>query len=802
MIDRFEILASRIRRLVSRNRWSARLLGLQPEAGHGDEPGLVLLQIDGLGRAVLDRAMAEGRMPFLRHLVEDEGYGVHSLYSGMASNTPNFQGELFYGVKTVVPGFGFLDRETGREMVMNGWADSAEVEKRLAARGPGLLAGGSAWSDIFTGGAAEAHLCASTTGFGHLLGALNPLHLAALALWHGWSALRVVANFFVEAGLAVFDFVRGAMAGRHVRAELRFIVERVAVTAVMREIVTAGAAIDAERGLPVIHVNFLGYDEHAHRRGPDSAFALWTLQGIDRSLRRIWLAAHRSPRRDYQIWIYSDHGQEPVVAYRKNHDDPAAVVARIWSGMHGSQGAARAPVPPAAREANAPSRSEWLRRQPPEASPPPAAEPGVPRVVHRGSVGFVYLPQGTETERRDELARTLATEGGVPMVLAADSDGAALVWTGGPRPLRLPADSGEVFGEHPFREHVAEDVLRMVHHESAGELTLLGWSRRGAISFKIENGAHGSAGPRETSAFLMLPPETSLRVPSGAFLRPLDLRSLARDLLDPRTAHISVRRARTRRVEADSRARPVRVMTYNVHGCRGMDGRYSTQRIARVISRANADIVCLQELDHGRARSGGVEQPVEIARQLEKEFHFHAVAEIDDGLFGNAVLSSHPLRLRESGALPRLELPISPPVRGVLWVEVELQGVVLQVLNTHLSIHQRERRLQAADLVETWLRRSDCPEPRILAGDLNASEGSWTAKRIEKVLRNVTSDGTEAAAHTWSGRVPLRRIDHVFVSSDVRVIGAHVPRSRLTRVASDHLPLVVELSLPRVDRSS
>ncbi|MGQ0721916.1 MAG: endonuclease/exonuclease/phosphatase family protein [Candidatus Eiseniibacteriota bacterium] len=802
MIDRFEILGSHIRRLVSRNRWSARLLGHRPEAGRGDEPGLVLLQIDGLGEAVLTRAMAEGKMPFLRHLVEDEGYGLHALYSGMPSNTPAFQGELFYGVKAVVPGFGFLDRETGREMVMNGWADSREIQGRLEARGKGLLAGGSAWSDIYAGGAAESHLCASTTGFGHLLGALNPLHLAALAVWHTWSAIRVVANFVVELGLAVLDFVRGTLAGRQVRAELRFILERVAVTAVMREIVTAGAAVDAERGLPVIHVNFLGYDEHGHRRGPDSAFALWTLKGIDRSMRRIWLAAHRSPRRDYQVWIYSDHGQEPVVAYRKRHGDVADVVTRIWDRLEGRQDPPAAPDPRALAEAAARSRSEWLRRQQSGPEPVPAGQPGAPRVVHRGSVGFVYLPRGTAVQRRDELALAMATEGGVPMVLAADADGAALVWTGSARPLRLPADSAEILGDHPYREQVAEDVLRVVHHESAGELTLLGWSRNGSISFKIENGAHGSAGPRETSAFLLLPPEMSHRLPAGAALRPLDLRSLARDVLDPRTPHISIRRARARRSEPDPRIRRIRVMTYNVHGCRGMDGRYSTQRIARVIARASADVVCLQELDHGRTRSGGVEQAVEIARQLEKEFRFHAVAEIDDGLFGNAVLSSHALRLRASGALPRLDSRIALPARGVLWVEVDLDGVVVQVLNTHLSIHERERRLQAADLVDNWLRRSEGRDTRVLAGDFNASAGSWTARTIERVLRNVAADGPRDAAHTWSGRVPLRRIDHVFVSEDVRVAGAHVPRSRLTRVASDHLPLVVELLLPRVDRSS
>ncbi|MGH2571149.1 MAG: alkaline phosphatase family protein, partial [bacterium] len=310
MIDRFEIFASRIRHLLSRNRWSARLLGYEPVMGHEDQPGLMLVQVDGLGEEVFRRALAEGRMPFTRHLIDDEGYGVRSIYSGITSNTPGFQGELLYGVKGSVPAFGFRDRELGRVVSMNHASAAVAVERRLARDGAGLLRGGSAWSNVFAGGAAEPHLCASTVGPDAILRALNPLRVLALVVWHGWSVVRVVANLVAELGLALWDFVGGAFGGWRLVQELRFVPERVLLTAVMREIVCAGACIDAERGMPIVHVNFLGYDEHGHRRGPDSRFARWTLAGIDRCVRRIWLAAHRSKRRDYQVWIFSDHGQE------------------------------------------------------------------------------------------------------------------------------------------------------------------------------------------------------------------------------------------------------------------------------------------------------------------------------------------------------------------------------------------------------------------------------------------------------------------------------------------------------------
>src|SRR5690625_5018456 len=84
-----------------------------------------------------------------------------------------------------------------------------------------------------------------------------------------------------------------------------------------REFIVAGASMDLARGLPVVHLNFLGYDEQAHRRGPGSAFAHWTLLGIDGAIRRLFSAAARSERRDYAVWIYSDHGQEETVEFER-----------------------------------------------------------------------------------------------------------------------------------------------------------------------------------------------------------------------------------------------------------------------------------------------------------------------------------------------------------------------------------------------------------------------------------------------------------------------------------------------------
>jgi endonuclease/exonuclease/phosphatase family metal-dependent hydrolase len=138
--------------------------------------------------------------------------------------------------------------------------------------------------------------------------------------------------------------------------------------------------------------------------------------------------------------------------------------------------------------------------------------------------------------------------------------------------------------------------------------------------------------------------------------------------------------------------------------------------------------------------------------------------------------------------------------RGVLWVKVSSGEEDIHVLTTHLSVHPRERLLQADRLVsEEWLGHPDLVGPVILAGDFNAAAHSPTGQRIRALLRDVDDERGGEPLQTWSGRLPVRRIDHVYVNDRFSVRGVYVPHTRLSRVASDHLPLVVDLSCCRND---
>ena len=111
-------------------------------------------------------------------------------------------------------------------------------------------------------------------------------------------------------------------------------------------------------------------------------------------------------------------------------------------------------------------------------------------------------------------------------------------------------------------------------------------------------------------------------------------------------------------------------MTYNVHRCRGLDRRWSPARIARVIDICRPDIVALQELDVGRVRSGQVDQAQTIARHLAMDVHFFPALKVLDELYGDAVLSRWPMRLKKAEGLPGYARFRGLEPRGALWADI------------------------------------------------------------------------------------------------------------------------------------
>lgn len=243
----------------------------------------------------------------------------------------------------------------------------------------------------------------------------------------------------------------------------------------------------------------------------------------------------------------------------------------------------------------------------------------------------------------------------------------------------------------------------------------------------------------------------------------------------------------------------LRVMTYNVHRCVGTDRKLDLERVASVIAAARCDIVALQELDVGRRRTRGVDQAHQLAELLGMRSHFNAALHVEEERYGDAILTALPETLVRAGPLPHYRNMRGLETRGAVWVTVEALGTRIQVLNTHLGLSRGERLAQMDALMgPDWLGHADCQTPFLLCGDFNDIPPSKAYRKTVPRCREVQRclPGHRAKA-TFPSRWPLIRLDYIFVSPEVNVLRVEVPRTPLTRAASDHLPLIADITFAR-----
>lgn len=777
-----------LRRWVSRSEWSLRLLGL-PKGPVGTERGLVLLQIDGLSYTQLEKALRQGRMPFLRKLRKREGYQLRSIYSGIPSTTAAAQAELFYGIQGAVPAFAYRERESGKyiKMILPECAD--RVEQDLKSQGQGLLEGGSAYSDIYSGGAEESHFCASGLGTGTLLKKARPLGFLVVLIWNFPSILRLIGLLILEFIVAFYDSIRGAISRGEVRQELLFVFSRVLVCVGLRELITVEACMDVARGLPIVHVNFVGYDEQSHRRGPSSKFAHFSLRGIDNCLQRIWNASHRSNLRDYDVWIYSDHGQENVVPYaRENHRSLDQALAEVLVGPVASPNRVKRVLHQGSEQVTGNKLENFFLRRTGTANVEFKMEDKSNVVIAIGPFGHLYLAEPLEPKSRVGIARKLVGQANIPMVLYPEGPGKARAVTPEGQ-FELPRDAEVVLGAaHPFLKECAKDLVKVCHHPHAGDFIICGWRTKSQpLSFVWENGAHGGPGFEETLAFGFFPGNAP--IPNdGKILRYSIIREAAMHL----RGHLSMTPFYPRHPREGHGSTSIRVMTYNVHGCAGMDGKISTARIARVIAHYEPDVIALQECD--KHLDGG--QALAIALELKTRYHYPASMQIEEDDFGNAILSVIPMQLVKSKALPTLP-GRKIETRGAIWVTLACNGENIPFINTHFGLFSKERQKQSEALLgPDWTGAIEDKRSTLVCGDFNAFPTS-TAFRLLATEFHCSQDSAKGhqSRNTFPGRYPLSRIDHIFCGKTFKTLKVQVPRTHLTMLASDHLPLIAELKM-------
>jgi endonuclease/exonuclease/phosphatase family metal-dependent hydrolase len=238
-------------------------------------------------------------------------------------------------------------------------------------------------------------------------------------------------------------------------------------------------------------------------------------------------------------------------------------------------------------------------------------------------------------------------------------------------------------------------------------------------------------------------------------------------------------------------------MTYNIHSGVGADRRYDLGRIRRVLNDERPDIAALQELECRDGRTSDGDQLSVLATDLAHTAMFCATRPAEQGSFGIGVLSAFPVLHQQHYDLS-YRAHCEP--RYCLRVDLEVQpGAVLHVFNCHLGLGARERAFQRTQMLsDAILLSEELHHPLVLMGDFN----DRPIPVVHRTLRRHFTDAFTAAGRRWGptfrvGRIPFR-LDHIYLSKGIRVLDCWVRNDDLTRVASDHRPVIasVEVAWP------
>jgi endonuclease/exonuclease/phosphatase family metal-dependent hydrolase len=249
------------------------------------------------------------------------------------------------------------------------------------------------------------------------------------------------------------------------------------------------------------------------------------------------------------------------------------------------------------------------------------------------------------------------------------------------------------------------------------------------------------------------------------------------------------------RVEPAGPKRPIRVMSFNIHHGRGVDGRLDLTRVAAEARDSGADIVGLQEVDrHWSERSDLADQAAELARALHMHVVYGANLDLDPRnpgeprrQYGNAILCDAPIRQWRNTLLPRTG---DSEQRGLLEALISVRRVPVQVFSTHLQHNSQPERLAQIAAIRRVI--GACQESVVLTGDLNARPGTPEIDALTEDLIDAWAEAGVGDGYTFPAENPTARLDYVLHSDDVRTCTAAV----LSTDASDHLPVTADLVLP------
>jgi uncharacterized membrane protein YvlD (DUF360 family) len=493
--------------------------------------GVVFLQIDGLGHALLREALRAGRMPHLARRVAAGDLVLDRWEALLPSQTSASQAGILHGNNDGIPGFRWWDKRERRLLVSNHPADARVIERRVS-NGRGLLAqGGASVGNLLSGDATRSFLTAATVGA--VAREARRSHVLAWFYLTPYAVLRWVGLSIGEIAKELAQARGERIAGVEPRGVRGFPypLARAATNVLLRHLTAALVVEEMFRGARVVYANFVDYDEIAHHSGIDRVEARDALAGLDRVIALIAKAAAAAPRR-YRLVLLSDHGQSPGATFRQRYGrgvdavirdlvgDAATVHAATGHAEHGGRAAkllsefpqlGRLAAPLAYERARR-SAGHWTEERPPDIV-----------VAASGNLAHIALPRHEGRAAREEIETRypglidgLVAHHGIGFVMVhSGSEGTVVRGKGGEHRLR----DGHVAGADPiagYGPRALEGLRRVDRMAECGDLVLVSSfdPETGEVAaFEEQVGSHGGLGGAQVHAFVLHPREWTIDEP-------------------------------------------------------------------------------------------------------------------------------------------------------------------------------------------------------------------------------------------------------------------------------------------------
>lgn len=461
------------------------------------EKGLVILHVDGLGYHYLQKALKQGRMPFVQQLIEREGYEPLCWRCGIPSTTPYVQAGLIFGDNREIPSFRWWDKEANRLIVFGGLSSFKYVSDKYFRGTEPLLANGAAIAICYPGEAVETYRLSyrhrerarndtfptrhPTRRFSarHILASwlINPIHIVDLFRMSGLQLWKTARKYWTAKA-------------RGWRTAGKYVITNVLEEVFLHQMTRYATVVAMREDYPIIYSAFYSYDGMAHAFGPEADYSFRSLRHIDRTIQRI---ARQSKRfeRDYELLILSDHGQTESVPFAEKYGQPFGHLVSAW-------------LPACEVE-------EFDGRK----FPPTSAANDHVVLTYSGGLAHMYfkdmpgrLERTTLDARFPGLLEKVAHTPGIGFVMARDGASDVLITREGE--MRI-GERGELAdGVARFLASFDEPAIlaRQLHKlnsfERSGDLIIFGaYEGRRQVIFEWQVGGHGSVGGEQLFPFIL-----------------------------------------------------------------------------------------------------------------------------------------------------------------------------------------------------------------------------------------------------------------------------------------------------------